>query len=145
MQAAQKQAAASTAQNPSATDVASNQAELAAANAATYSTHGPSGLPAVVPRPGAGFPARPVPAHPPVMPRPGAGMPAAAIPADPTKQPSALHQYSQNPQQRPLGPNGHPIVLPRPGAGWFFSRPLSSLSLSLSLIINEYPQQNNHF
>lgn len=125
MQAAQKHIAEAEADDDPIASTPSNPSQTAFAPQASYPGYGPSGLPSVVPRPGAGLPAGPVPRHPAVMPRPGAGVPAGPIPADPhraahmaAQQPQATFQ---NPQQRPLGPNGHPIVLPRPGAGAYIN------------------------
>lgn len=79
----------------------------------------PQGRPAVVPRPGAGLPARPIPPHPGqvgMLPaRPGAPMPNNYLP------PGTNHMPRPFPNQPgPHGipsPGGRPAVVPRPGAG----------------------------
>lgn len=78
---------------------------------------GPQGRPAVMPRPGAGLPARPVPPHPGQVsmmpPRPGAHMPGQGMPPGANHMPRPFHHQPG----APGGPGGRPAVMPRPGAG----------------------------
>jgi len=79
----------------------------------------PQGRPVVVPRPGAGLPARPVPPHPgqvgmlPV--RPGAPVPNNYPPPVTNHMPKP---YPNQPASHGIpSPGGRPAVVPRPGAG----------------------------